>query len=396
MPLGRSATCHLGPSALQSERDDSVGVLPASARGVALALLLLSFLSEPVTLSEDTAVRAAIHVVLACSVFRAGLAACLAVPLMVFTVAGDEAGRLLVPLVAVATLLSVTRRRAHAAVFLVVVTCWLLAATMVGPLVRQAALGAYLPLLYGCAAGGMLIRRLVLQRRAVADALARSERDLAEAQATERARLAGELHDLVAHDVTTLVMVSAMGRTLDDPERMRELFTRMEQTSRSAVADLRRLFGVLESSGSAVSTGPSMDRPDVSAVLDEHVGDLRRLGFSVTVNRSGDLGDLTASMRHTLRRAITEMFTNVAKHAAPGTEVGVLLQVTPSAILVRIVNGVGPRLPSSRSGGMGLRNIGQQVGLFDGAFESRMHGDRWVAEIRLPRPSGVPEVDHRQ
>jgi signal transduction histidine kinase len=165
---------------------------------------------------------------------------------------------------------------------------------------------------------GRWIRSRRRETADLADRAASAERDraahAAQAVADERARIARELHDLVAHSMGVIVIQSQAGqRSLDtDPETARSILASIETAGRQGMAELRRLLGLLASPGDS-SVAPQPGLRD----LDELAAGMRSAGVPVDVTTAGDLESLPAGVDLAAYRIVQEALTNTLKHAGP-------------------------------------------------------------------------------
>lgn len=231
-------------------------------------------------------------------------------------------------------------------------------------------------------AGGRLVanyQRLSEQLRAQQSLVARA------AVIDERTRIARELHDVVAHAVSVMVIQSVAGRTLlhRDPERAQEALDVVEATGKDALAELRRLLGVLRSDD---------DDAPVGVQPQPGLGDLDRLLASV-----GDSGVqvdlevvdgsvLTPGMDLAAYRIVQEALTNVIRHA--GTD-RATVRVThePRAVTLEIINGGNGTFGRSGGlgGGHGLPGMRERAALYGGELEvGPRNGGGYRVRARLP------------
>ena len=130
----------------------------------------------------------------------------------------------------------------------------------------------------------------------------------------ERARIARELHDVVAHAIGVMVVQAGAARTIvdRDPIAAKAAIEQVERTGRDGLVEMRRLIGVLTSDGA----GDRAPQPGLGA-LDELVATVRSTGLAVEVVRSGEERPLAPGPDLTAYRVIQEALTNVLKHAGP-------------------------------------------------------------------------------
>jgi signal transduction histidine kinase len=198
-------------------------------------------------------------------------------------------------------------------------------------------LGAHVPVFRTvlAAAGAWLVGFLVrrqLQARAdhIAMLAERAEllaarQDESERRATlaERLRIAQELHDIVAHHIS-VVVIQAQGaqRIIDsDPARAKAAMADVERTGRTALEEMRHLLGLLRTGEPAAVPGPdsSYVPPAGLADIDSLAERLRQAGLAVTVVRQGEPAEVPEDVGLTVYRIVQESLTNVMKHAGPAT-----------------------------------------------------------------------------
>jgi signal transduction histidine kinase len=221
-------------------------------------------------------------------------------------------------------------------------------------------------------AGTWGLGRWIRHRRRETEALetraAVAERDSAEqaarAVADERARIARELHDLVAHSMGVIVIQSQAGqRALDGrPDLARSALTSIENAGRQGLAEMRRLLGLLTGTGEgAVTPQPSLQG------LDELVDSVRAAGLRVDVCVDGDVGSLPAGVDLAAYRIVQEALTNVLKHAA-AEAVQVVVRVGGGTVDVEVCDdGRGATVPGRGHGLVGMR---ERAALYGGTVET--------------------------
>ncbi|MCI9889199.1 hypothetical protein JT358_12130 [Micrococcales bacterium 31B] len=219
----------------------------------------------------------------------------------------------------------------------------------------------------------------------------------------ERLRLAHELHDIVAHDVTVIAMQARRGEFLEDRERLLELLDTIGDSAQHALHDLRGLVTLLKTEDTgADEPGDEADREllpaasgstTTAAGLTEDVASvtaaLRDFGFDVYLDVEGSVADVPTSMRQALRRTLREMGTNVLKYGDPLGRVEVSLHAHPHVVTLRMCNAVGDELPVFSSS-MGLEAMRTRAEVFSGVLESGRRGDTWATSLRLPLTSLEP------
>lgn len=196
----------------------------------------------------------------------------------------------------------------------------------------------------------------------------------------ERARIASELHDIVGHALSVIVVQAAAGQRLVGaaPAGAQESLTVIADSARHGRADLHRLLHLL--SGTEVSS------PDLQLV-EELVLRAARSGLRVTSHWEGDRDGLTSEAAHAAFRVVQEGLTNALRHA-PGSEVRVLVRGRPGgrAVTVRVENGPSPGTAQGvpEGTGRGLIGLRERVLALGGRFAaSPRAGGGWVVEAEL-------------
>ena len=217
-------------------------------------------------------------------------------------------------------------------------------------------------------------RRYVEELEIKAERLQRDRtEDAHKAVAEERSRIARELHDVVAHNVSVMV-VQAGGarRTLDrDPERARAVIESIEATGREALTEMRRLLGVLRTDDEA--TDSRSPQPGVSR-LDDLVQHVRSAGLPVQLQVQGSPVTLAAGVDLSAYRIVQEALTNALKHAGPASA-EVLLRYGLDDLQVTVRdNGRGSAAalsqPLADAPGHGLAGMRERVLLFGGVLHA--------------------------
>ncbi|QWF77707.1 sensor histidine kinase [Amycolatopsis sp. CA-230715] len=201
-------------------------------------------------------------------------------------------------------------------------------------------------------------------------ALAESERDaLARAAAAEeRTRIARELHDVLAHSVSVIV-VNAEGAKLmrhHDPGTVGRTLDTISRTGRDALGELRRLLEVLHASEPARRPQPTV------AELEGLVTKVNAGGRAVALEVEGDPGALPESAGVQAYRIVQEGLTNLLRHAPSDATGRVVVRCSPGLVLIEVTNSGGSAPPAPRlpSGGRGLAGMRQRVELFHGALDA--------------------------
>ncbi len=198
----------------------------------------------------------------------------------------------------------------------------------------------------------------------------------------ERARIASELHDIVGHAISVMVIQAAAGQRLvdHDPVRAQEALVAISESARQGAKDLERLVDLL--AGSDGETGG----PDLWLV-DEVVARAGRSGLTVTCRFEGDRDGVTKSVAHMAFRVVQESLTNALRYA-PGADVHIVISVDQGArgLVVRVENGRGAPVDGFLSGtGRGLIGLRERIQNLGGQLTAGpVAGGGWTVEARLP------------
>jgi signal transduction histidine kinase len=204
----------------------------------------------------------------------------------------------------------------------------------------------------------------------------------------EQARIAREVHDIVAHDVSVIVAQAAAARRVfaAQPDKAADSLASIEAVGRDALDGLRRLLGLLRTRPEDAdrSPQPSLER------LPWLIAQLERAGLQVGLTIEGEPGPLPATVELNAYRIVQEALTNTLKHAGP-TSASVTLVYEPQALRVEVRdNGGAPGSPPS-SDGYGLISMQQRTAMLGGDLivgPEVEHGYRVSA--RLPVAGGIP------
>jgi signal transduction histidine kinase len=237
-----------------------------------------------------------------------------------------------------------------------------------------------------------------LEERAVR---AEAERD-AHAQiaaAAERARIARELHDVIAHNLSVVVAQADGGRYVFDtePERSRQALAEIGDTARQALSEMSHLLGVLKTGEEAAAFAPT---PGV-AEIEQLAAQARQAGTSVNCAVQGAARPLPTGVSLALYRIVQEALTNIRKHAGPDATAEVTLCYGEDEASIRVVDDGGgvpvtsdPLWRGIREGapaGHGLAGMRDRVGLYGGTVEAGpCPGGGFQVAARLPLPAKTP------
>ncbi|MGH3889969.1 MAG: sensor histidine kinase, partial [Rhodococcus qingshengii] len=235
----------------------------------------------------------------------------------------------------------------------------------------------------------LLIRWLVLSRRQLAkqeevSELERTRRTILE----EKARIARDLHDIVAHHMSMVVVQaqSAPYRLDAVTPEIRTEFESISETGRAALNEIRGLLGVLRSDGDTVVTAP---QPGVDQ-LDELLLGSTRAGLPVSWRVDGDRASVSESTGLALYRIIQESITNAARHS-PGGPIEVAVAFGPQSVSALVNNGPSPlggnqHSASETTGGNGIRGMRERASAVGGMLLANRREDGGF-EVRAELPS---------
>ena len=248
--------------------------------------------------------------------------------------------------------------------------------------------GEFVPILvwYGTA---WLVGRFVRSWRLRAQELEVLARRLAEEQearareavSVERLRIARELHDVVAHNVSVMsVQAAAADRVLEsDESAVRGALASIQTTARSTVDEMRRMLGVLRALDDDGQSAPMPGLADLDALAEQ----ARAAGLTVDVRVEGTPAALPAGLELSAYRIIQEGLTNAIKHAGGG-RAAVTVRYAPDAVELEVVDD-GSGEGAGGGTGHGLIGLRERVGMFGGELETgRSDGGGWRLGARLP------------
>lgn len=195
----------------------------------------------------------------------------------------------------------------------------------------------------------------------------RAEVAIAEAVVQERTRIARELHDIVAHAVSVMVVQAGAAEQVvdDDPARVRRSLRAIRTTGADALGEMRRLVGMLREEGEVPLLAPQPGLSGLQALVDE----ARTTGLPIRLTVTGDDRDLPAGVDLAAYRIVQESLTNARRHAGGATDVGVAVRIGPDQLEIEVSDDgtAQPRTSGSRHGLVGMR---ERVALYDGTLET--------------------------
>jgi signal transduction histidine kinase len=241
------------------------------------------------------------------------------------------------------------------------------------------------------AAGRAVASRSALNRelRASADRLEREQEERAlRAAAEERNRIARELHDVVAHSVSVMVIQTAAARRVagEDPDAAREALSSVEACGRDALIEMRRMVGVLRR-GDIELAAPAPGLSHLPALAER----ARAAGLPVELRVEGEPLAVPPGLDLVAYRVVQEALTNAIKHAGPA-RARVHVKFTPDLLELDVSDtGGGPANPDVHAGGgHGLVGMRERITLYGGElYVGRGRGGGFRVQARLPLREAV-------
>ncbi|MER5451563.1 sensor histidine kinase [Streptomyces sp. NPDC002766] len=216
------------------------------------------------------------------------------------------------------------------------------------------------------------------------------------AVATERARVAREMHDIVGHNLSVIITLADAGRYATDlaPERGKEALRLIGDTGRQALGELRRVLGVLRESTGTSPAEPALSPQPGLADIDALCAGVRAAGLEVVYRTAGNVDALDSGVQLTVYRIVQEALTNTLKHAGPDTRVHLAVLVEDASLTIRVRDS-GPALLPGPPGeeGHGLVGLRERAALYGGSVSAGpVPGGGWSvrATLDLTPQRGAP------
>ncbi|MFF4369799.1 sensor histidine kinase [Streptomyces sp. NPDC001594] len=216
-----------------------------------------------------------------------------------------------------------------------------------------------------------------------------AEMDRTQAVAAERARMARELHDMVANHLSAIAIHSTAALSIDSPATSREALGVIRENSVQGLAEMRRLIGLLREAGAGQEAAPVPSLDGLEALLERARANGTASGLDFVLEDARRSGPpLPAPVELAAYRIVQESLTNALKHAAAGTVlVGVARRDGLLTVAVESPYGdrPGPRAPGSGAGLVGMR---ERTELLGGRFTAGPSGSVWQVRAELPAEEG--------
>ncbi len=236
---------------------------------------------------------------------------------------------------------------------------------------------------------GWIVGKAVRERQLVADRLAERVQELDQEQDAyaelsvryERARIAAELHDIVAHAISVMVVQASAGQRLvaTSPPMTAETFDAISAAARQAEADMGRLVALLADEN-AIGEAPDLE------LVEELVARAAGTGLDVTLRLEGTREGLPTQVVQATTRIVREGLTNALRYAT-GASVRVLLRGGRDAMIVEVANDAAPRASAlaGHGTGNGLRGLREHLDALGGQLEAGPTDDGgWSIRARIP------------
>ncbi|MEU6261004.1 sensor histidine kinase [Streptomyces sp. NPDC047043] len=246
---------------------------------------------------------------------------------------------------------------------------------------------------------GLMVRIRRAQLAGLRDRAARLEieRDQRSqlAAATERTRVAREMHDIVGHNLSVIITLADAGSYASDtaPERGKEALQLIGDTGRQALGELRRVLGVLRGPAEASPAGPELSPQPGIADIDSLCATVRAAGLEVVYRTSGDVDALDSGVQLTAYRIVQEALTNTLKHAETDTRVHLAIIESDTRLTIRVRDTGAAAPPAPHEEGHGLVGMRERAALYGGSvIAGPAGGGGWSVEAVLDL---TPEGDAR-
>lgn len=362
-------------------RAERLTLLAIVSAGVTVSLVLV-ILSTPDELGSSV-FQLALTASFAVFVWSPLLAVCLLLTAMGASFAvGDETAALLALAVAVGAVVRTGTRPLVATFVGGFLLSGAAAATYAVPGVTLPNVAATLIVATVSGAVGYLLTVASAREQRLQGRLQAQEKAEVEATLAERQRIADELHDVIAHDLTVIAMYS---RVLDhpiDPGLREQSQQTIREAAQKALGDLRRV--VEQAQGPAILAEPS--RESLPDALENARATLRGVGDVLRVEGDPEDARIPRMIDAALARVVRESITNVLKHGGRGgVDVAIAVQSDGVRMTIRSPMSVGARRDEIPSGGYGIMRMTARAQQLGGELQASQVDDRWVVDVSFLR-----------
>ncbi|MCE1177567.1 MAG: histidine kinase [Micrococcales bacterium] len=277
------------------------------------------------------------------------------------------------------------------------------------------------------ALAGLVYYLAVRERRTAREARLREQSiaaDAVRALDDERSRIARDLHDILAHSISAMMLQSAGARALwqaelsaregaspagsiqeaseasglapapdSRAEQIGAALSAIDSTGAQAMRELHRLLGLLRTQGSVEDEQVGYADPPGLTEIKRLVETTRESGLAVTVAETGTPGPLDPSVDLAAYRVVQECLANAMKHDGRGASVDLLLTRTQTHLDIQVRSHHGPEHEEQESGGFGLRGLRERVELAGGELASGPVDGTYVTTARLPVRAMAADTD---
>lgn len=235
---------------------------------------------------------------------------------------------------------------------------------------------------------GVAARRMIQRAAHLTDALAERERMLESAVRVERERIADELHDFIAHELTIIAMHARVLEQSPDPGVQIESRDAIGSSARQALADIRRVLEVTHASRPISEIEePAVERRRLLPTIADVERELAVAGTKVESDGVRAVASrMSRSMEMALARFLREAATNIVKHASSTETVSIRFVSTDDDVVMRIQNST----PGARNslalprGGYGIARMRERAAVLGGTFSAGPTPEGWLVEVQLP------------
>lgn len=219
------------------------------------------------------------------------------------------------------------------------------------------------------------------ERRHAAQVARMAELDRRHAVDAERARMARELHDVIANHLSAIALQSAGALSMKNPHAMEEVLQVIRESSLRGLAEMRRMIALLrdEEQPDPLTAPPRLD--EIGRLMEN----ARHAGLDVELQQEGDAVPLPAAVDLAAYRIVQESLTNALKHGGGG-RVQVTIGYRPTHLTITVTNPLadGDTAAGEWGAGAGLHGMAERVSLLGGHFRAGPQVDQWVVTAELP------------